>query len=513
MSKPFHISSSPHIRSSDSTGRVMYDVILALMPTALFGVWHFGLHALWILLVSIGTAVATEAAFCWLTHRPCTVKDGSAVLTGLLLGLCLSPTVPLYIPFLGSLFAIALVKCAFGGLGQNFMNPALTGRCFLLISFGVIMADFGVDAVSGATPLAALARGETVDLWQMFLGFTNGTIGVSCAAMLLGGIYLLLRGVITWHIPGSYLLSFLIMMGLIGGQGFDPSFLLAHLLGGGVILGAVFMATDYVTSPMLPGGQLLYGVLLGVLTAVFRVRGNAAETISFAILLGNLLVPLIDRLPVPKPFGAGYSRSTKPKVPTAALVLMAVTLIAGAALGVVSFMTRDAIAEQERAAKAAAYAEVVPMADSFVASDTANAFLADSAGTQYGDGAFGKAYINEAVVGMDSAGNPVGYAISVTTRDGYDGTITLSVGLDTDGTVLGLAFTELKETPGMGMRCDEAQWKEQFVGQNVPSFTLIKSGQAAADNEIDTISGASTTSGAVVNAVNAAVDFFNNQLK
>lgn len=513
MSNSLHISSSPHIRSWCSTGQVMYDVILALMPTTIFGVWHFGLHALFIILASIAAAVLSEACFCWLTKRPCTVKDGSAVLTGLMLALCLSPTVPLYIPVLGSMFAILLVKCCFGGLGQNILNPALAGRCFLLISFGVVMADFTVDAISGATPLAALAAGESVDLWAMFFGFTTGTIGISCAAMILGGFYLLICGDITWHIPVSYIASFLVMMGLIGGQGFDPTFLLAHLLGGGVILGAVFMATDYVTSPMLPFGQLIYGVLLGVLTAVFRVRGNAAETISFAILLGNLCVPLIDRLPVPKPFGRGYDMNASHGIPKPAIVLCLVTLIAGIALGGVSYLTKDAIAEQERLANAAAYQAVIPAAEKFGISDSADAYLADNGGAGYGDGAFGKATVNEVVVGLDASGNTVGYGISVTTGDGFEGNVTLSVGIDPEGGILGLAFTELNETPGMGMRVDEPDWKAQFEGKNVSSFALIKSGAASAENEIDTVSGASTTSGAVVNAVNAAVDFFHNHVQ
>ncbi len=521
MEKMLNVSSSPHLRDSKlTTGHVMYDVIIALMPVTIFGIYHFGFHAFLVLAVSIVTAVVTEFLFDLATHHPNTVKDGSAVLTGLLLGLCCSPTVPLYIPFLGSLFAIALVKCAFGGLGQNFMNPALAGRCFLLLSFSSAMTSYSVDGTSSATPLAILEEGGTVDVLDMFLGFTDGTICISIAAMLIGGAYLLITKGITWHIPVAYVGSFLICMIAFGGQGFDPMFLLAHLCGGGIVFGALFMATDPVTSPVTGTGQLIYGAVIGVLTAVFRVFGSSAESVSYAIILGNLVTPLIDRWVVPKPYGIGDGTkkevSTGPKkFPKAAITLACITLIAGLALGLVNFMTADIIEEQNAAAKAASYVEVIPTADEVNYDDDLTALVDEAAAASdyYADSAFGKVKVNEAVVGTDASGNVVGYAISVSTADGYGDSITMSVGIDTEGTILGLSFTELEETAGLGMRADEDSFKSQFVGVQVDSFTLNKSGGSTADDEIDSISGASTTSGAVVNAVNAAIDFFANYIQ
>lgn len=514
MEKLLNVSSGPHIRSKLTTGFVMYDVILALMPATFFGVYHFGFHAFLILATSIVSACLTEYLFDVLTERPNTLRDGSAVLTGLLLGLCLSPTVPLFVPYLGSLFAILVVKCFFGGLGQNFMNPALAGRCFLLISFGTLMTDFGVDGVSGATPLAVLSKGGTVNAAEMFLGFTSGTIGVSCAAMLIGAAYLLIVGDITWHIPVSYIGTTLVLMAIGTGQGFRPLFLLAEMCGGGLLLGALFMATDPVTSPITAPGQIVYGVSLGILTALFRIYGNSTESVSYAIILGNLFTPLIDKVAIPKPFGLGDNAKTpKPRIPKAAVVLTVVTLVSGVALGGVNFLTRDTIEAQKLAANAASYQAVLADAESFALNESAVDFVKEYGSEVYGNGKYGKVYINEAVNGLDASGNVVGYAISVTTADGFDGNVTLTVGVSGDGTVNGISFTELNETAGMGMRVGEDEWKAQFAGKAVDSFTLNKSGGSTADNEIDSVSGASTTSGAVVNAVNAAIDFANNHVK
>ena len=178
------------------------------------------------------------------------------------------------------MFAILVVKCLFGGLGQNFMNPALAGRCFLLISYGTIMTDFGIDGISGATPPAVLSNGGTVNITEMFLGFTSGTIGVSCAAIILGGLYLLICGDITWQIPVSFLGSFIVSISLFGGHGFDPMYLIAQLCGGGLLLGAFFMATDPVTSPITGRGQIVYGIALGLLTAILRLFGSSTESVS-----------------------------------------------------------------------------------------------------------------------------------------------------------------------------------------------------------------------------------------
>ena len=293
--KLLNMSSSPHIRHRLTTGAVMTDVVLALLPAAVFGIYRYGIHAFLILLISVASAVATEFLYDKQLRKPMTVKDGSAVVTGLLLGLSLSPAVPLYLPCLGSVFAILFVKCFFGGLGKNFMNPALTGRCFLLISFGSAMTNFSVDGMSSATPLAALRAGEAVSLSQTALGYTAGVIGGSAVALLIGGIFLLITGGITIEIPAAFVAAFAVFMGLFGGHGFDPNYLLIHICGGGVLMGAFFMATDPVTSPVTSRGQLLYGAITGILAGLFRVYGSSADSVSYAIIIANMVVPFIDQ--------------------------------------------------------------------------------------------------------------------------------------------------------------------------------------------------------------------------
>ncbi len=505
--KLLNVSSSPHIRSKLTTGSVMADVALALAPAALFGIYRYGLHAFLVIAVSIFSAVITEFVFDYIAKRPNTIKDGSAVVTGLLLALSLPPAVPLYIPYLGALFAILFVKCFFGGLGKNFMNPAVTARCFLLISFGSVMTDYAVDGISGATPLTALKAGEAINVSEMYLGYTGGVIGGSALALLLGGLILWVSGGITLEIPVSCIVAFTAFMALFGGQGFDPAFLLAHICGGGVLMGAFFMATDPVTSPVTSRGQVLYGAVIGILAGLFRAFGTAADSFSYAIIISNMVVPFIDKLPIPKPLGYKGGEYKEREFPKAAVNLTVITLIAGLALSSVYMLTKEKIDEQNMAASAASYQEVCPDAESFAYDDAITAAVEALGGEIY-DEQFGKTYINEAVVGKAADGSIAGYVVSTTSGDGFDGNITLSVGIAPDGTVLGISFTELNETAGMGMRCDEDEFKGQFAGVNTDAFILNKSGGSTADNEIDTVSGASTTSGAVVNAVNTALAFY-----
>lgn len=307
MKQLLHVSASPHIRSKISTSDLMFDVIIALMPASLFGVYQFGFHAFMIIASCILTCVATEYLYEKLMKKPITIRDYSAFLTGLLLAMNLPPTVPIWLAVLGSVFAILVVKQIYGGLGQNFMNPALAARCFLLISFAGRMTEFSLDGVSGATPLAVLKEtGKTVPLAELLTGTIRGTIGeTSAIAILLGAAFLLARKVITWRIPTAYLGSFVLFLLLFGGHGIDATFLLSHVLGGGLLLGAFFMATDYVTSPITGMGQLIYGLFLGILTGVFRIYGGSAEGVSYAIILGNLVVPLIEKITIPVPFGKG----------------------------------------------------------------------------------------------------------------------------------------------------------------------------------------------------------------
>jgi Na+-translocating ferredoxin:NAD+ oxidoreductase RnfD subunit len=303
------VSSNPHIRSKVTTNGIMLAVAVALMPAAGFGIYNFGIRALWVILVTVASTVLTEFLF-GLYKKKTSVSDLSAVVTGLLLALNLPVTIPLWMAALGGVFAILAVKMLFGGLGQNFMNPALAARCFLLISFPTAMTAFECDVYTGATPLAALKAGEQVNVMDMVLGHTAGTIGeTSVVALAAGACILLALGVIDLKIPGSYIITFLLFAGIFGGQGFDPAYLSAQLAGGGLMLGAFFMATDYVTRPITIKGQYVFGVFLGIMTGIFRIFGPGAEGVSYAIILGNLLVPLIEKMT--KPVAFGYRRGGK----------------------------------------------------------------------------------------------------------------------------------------------------------------------------------------------------------
>lgn len=306
MSNLYNVSASPHVRSKDSTKTIMRDVVIALLPACLAGCWVFKLEALIILVATAATCVVTEYIYERLMKRPITTGDYSALVTGLLLAMNLPPSIPIWIAMLGGVFAILVVKQVFGGLGQNFMNPALGARCFLMISFARYMTDFTCDAYTGATPLAAMKAGESVNILDMVIGKTGGTIGeTSMIAIVLGACFLIARGVIDLKIPGMYLLSFATFITVFGGHGFDVSLICAHISGGGLMLGAFFMATDYATRPITKGGQYLYGIILGILTGIFRLYGPGAEGVSYAIIIGNLLVPLIEKLTFPKAFGKG----------------------------------------------------------------------------------------------------------------------------------------------------------------------------------------------------------------
>lgn len=307
MNENYNVSSSPHIRDKVTSSNIMLMVVISLLPATFFGIWNFRHENAWILIV-VTTAAAVLSEYLWekLMHKPVTIKDFSAVVTGLLLALNLPPTLPWWMGVVGAFFAIIVVKQLFGGLGQNFMNPALGARCFLLICFAGKMTNFVYDGVTGPTPLANLKAGESVDSFAMLIGNTSGTIGeTSVIALMIGAMFLILMGVIDLRIPGTYILTFVIFISLFGGHGFDPQYITAHLCGGGLMLGAWFMATDYVTSPITSKGKIVYGICLGYLTGLFRLFGGSAEGVSYAIIISNLLVPLIEKATLPKPFGKG----------------------------------------------------------------------------------------------------------------------------------------------------------------------------------------------------------------
>ena len=523
-----NLSASPHVRDRWTTSFIMHTVLISLLPAAAVGVFVYGWHALLVIVASIVAAVGTEALFCLLSKKPLSIGDGSAAVTGMLLALSLSPSTPVIYPILGSIFAIFVVKCCFGGLGKNFINPALAGRCFLLISFGTAMTKFpALDGVTSATPLKvlsdAMAAGTRLDLdvTSMFLGTANGVIGSSIVALLIGGLVLWGLDIIHGEICFSVLGAFTLVMGLFGGRGFEPTYLAAQLCGGGVVMGAFFMATDYTTSPVSRLGQAVYGCLIGVLGALFRILGKV-DYFSYSVIIANLFTPLIDMYIIPKPYA--YRKKAiraasgvklpplKQRIPKPVIAMLLIALFSGVALSGVYSMTRPTLEAHEQEAKAAAYKSVIPDAVSFTSHEAADAAIKALNGQAYGT-KFGKSYINEAFVARDDAGNVVGYAMSISTADGYQGKpVTLSLGLDPEGKVLGIAFTELDQTPGLGTLADEPAFKNQFIGKQTDQFVHNKGG-AAGDNTIDAISGASTTSGAVVNAVNAGLDFFHSVLQ
>lgn len=310
MNENFNVSSSPHIRDQIKSSNIMLLVVIALLPATVFGIWNFRHENAWILVVvTTAAAVLSEYIYEKLMHKPVTIKDFSAVVTGLLLALNLPPTLPWWIGAVGSVFTIVVVKQLFGGLGQNFMNPALAARCFLLICFTGRMTYFVYDGVTGPTPLAQLKAGETVNTMNMLIGNIQGTIGeTSVIAIMVGAMFLILMGVIDLRIPGAYIVTFVVFITIFGGHGFDAQYITAHLCGGGLMLGAWFMATDYVTSPITSSGKIVYGVCMGLLTGLFRLFGGSAEGVSYAIIISNLMVPLIEKMTLPRPFGKGGER-------------------------------------------------------------------------------------------------------------------------------------------------------------------------------------------------------------
>ncbi len=308
MERKLIVTSSPHIRSKEATDKTMRDVVIALIPATLAGMYYFGFQTLIVVLLSVAAAMATEAVIQNIRKQAITVMDYSAAVTGLLLALNLPPEVPFWMPVVGSVFAIAIAKQAFGGLGHNFINPALAARVFLIASWPVEMTTwkFPVDAVTEATPLALIKGSrivpESVSIFNLFIGRVGGCIGeVSALALLIGGIYLVYRGVISPRIPLAYMGTVAVLTLLYGG--FDFNYMMFHLLAGGLVLGAIFMATDYVSSPMTAKGQIIYAVGCGLITVVIRLFGGYPGGVSFSILFMNVVTPLIDKYVKSNVFG------------------------------------------------------------------------------------------------------------------------------------------------------------------------------------------------------------------
>ena len=300
------VASSPHIRGNFRTNRIMLEVVLALLPALGVGIWQMGLRALYVTLLSIGSAVLAEWLYSLVTRTRNTIVDGSAVVTGLLLAMTLPVTVPYWLVAAGSVFAIIFVKALWGGLGQNIFNPALAARALMLLVFPVGIVRYTVDGVTAATPLHHMVMPALPEesLLDMFLGNCPGSIGeISAAALLLGGIYLICRKVISARIPVAYLGTVAVLTLAFSKTGDPVNWMLYSLLSGGVMLGAIFMATDYATSPATPVGQWVYGVGCGALTVIFRYFGLFPEGVTYAILLMNALVWVIDRYTPIRRFG------------------------------------------------------------------------------------------------------------------------------------------------------------------------------------------------------------------
>ena len=297
-----HISVSPHIHTKRTTQTIMLDVVLALLPATVAGVILFGWSALAVVVTCVAAAVLSEFLFNLIMKKEQTVGDLSAVVTGLLLALNLPANIPLWQAVVGTVFAIIIVKCFFGGIGCNVVNPAITGRVFMLIAFGsMAKAAFPVDSASTATPLVELAEGTVPNLLDLFLGNVGGSIGeTSALALLIGFVYLLVRRVITWHLPVVYVATVFLLSFAVQG---DATVALAYILSGGLLIGAIYMATDYVTSPATPAGKVIFGLGAGVITVLIRFWGNYPEGVSFAILLMNILNPYIDLWTPRKLFG------------------------------------------------------------------------------------------------------------------------------------------------------------------------------------------------------------------
>lgn len=306
MEYKLKISSAPHIKGQTATRNIMLYVIIALLPATVTGAAIFGKRALLVIIAAIGSAIAAESLFNIVLKKENTVGDLSAVVTGLLLGLNLPVNVPVWQVVIGSVFAIIAVKCLFGGIGKNIVNPAITARVFMLIAFTNTVG--AVDAVSGATPLAELKNGSLPQLSNLFFGNIGGAIGEVCKpALIIGGLFLVLKGVITWHIPVFYIGGTYIFSLLFGGFDFYKSLL--FILSGGLIIGAIFMATDYVTSPVTVKGKIIFGIGAAFLTVIIRLYSNYPEGVSFAILLMNILTPYIDKFTVKKLFGEQRKKS------------------------------------------------------------------------------------------------------------------------------------------------------------------------------------------------------------
>ncbi len=500
------MSSSPHVRSPETTGTIMRDVIIALLPATAVGVLVFGIGSLFTVLICIASAVLAEVLLQLLMHRKISVGDGSAAVTGLLLALNLPPMDIAFwwIPVLGAFFAIGIVKQCFGGLGHNFVNPALAARAFLVISWPAIMTAFTIpesaavaDAVSSATPLTALKAGGALSPHiDMFLGNIGGCIGeTSALALIIGGLYLIARRVIDPRIPIIYIGTVALFTFVAGPSGLFTGNALYHILGGGLMIGAIFMATDYTTSPMSGTGKVIFAAGCGILTSIIRLWGGYPEGVSYSILLMNLTVPLIDRAFVPNLFGG--ATKMKPII-TITVKLLIITIIAGALLGLGYSITKDPIEDQMQNKSNEARFASFPKAVSFEE-------RTEDIPEQY-------KIIQSVHTALDASGNDIGIAATVITK-GYNSGMHLTIGIGTDGVINGVVLGSHSETPGLGAKAADSSFIGQYTGKTTENPLTVVKKPPEKQNEIAAISSATITSKGITQAVNTVIDYYRQVLR
>jgi Na+-translocating ferredoxin:NAD+ oxidoreductase subunit D len=493
------VSSAPQIEIDGRIIKGMWATFFALIPAGVAGVYIFGFRAFYVILVSVLTALFTEAALQKFQGKKITISDGSASITGLLLAYNLPPAAPLWLAVVGSFFAVAIGKQLFGGLGFNIFNPALAGRAFLMASWPQHMAEWSnprwqVDAVSTATPLM-LAKEKGlyaiseigITYKDLFLGNRGGCIGEVCIlALLLGAAYLLFRKYITWHIPLTYLFTFGVLSWIFMSRAPFKGDVLFQLLCGGIMLGAFFMATDYVTAPITKKGKIVFGVGCGILNFLIRKWGGYPEGTSYAILMMNAATPVIDRFSKPRQYG--FKRPEMKKKIRNGVILVIICLGASLASSLTSKMTQARLEAQMTSDEKETLGEVFAGAASFE--------------TKTLDG---KTYY---LAKKDQ--QELGYVIKAEAQ-GYTSLITMMIGFDKDGTIEGVAVLSQQETPGLGDRIVEIK-----TGEKQPWFLRQFSGRKAGEldlKNIQAITGATVTSGAVLESVKKSVAEFLAKLK
>ena len=530
MENKLIVSLSPHVHGGDSVQKNMYGVLIALIPAFLVSLYFFGLGALIVTATSVAACLFFEWAIVkFLMKKPATtICDGSAVITGVLLAFNLPSNLPVWIIILGALFAIGVGKMSFGGLGCNPFNPALAGRVFLLLSFPVQMTTWPVvgqltsymDATTGATPLALMKQaihGDTSALSQipdalnLFIGQNGGCIGeVSALALLLGLAYMLWKKIITWHIPVSIIVTVFVFAGIM--HLVDPEKYVSpvlQLLSGGLMLGAVFMATDYVTSPMSKKGMLIYGVCIGLLTVVIRLFGAYPEGMSFAILIMNAFTPLINTYCKPKRFGevAKEMKKLQSSLKNMLLVLTGVTAVSVALLAYVNELTKGPIAEANAKTLNEALKKVLPEFTNNPVAESDTVFSEKD----------GKKIVDFIIYPAKNGEQWVGSAVEATSM-GFGGELKVLVGFDAEGKIYNYSLLAHAETPGLGSKADK--WfgaydpakGEQAVSheQSAKSILGMNPGDAPLavtkdmNGQVDAITASTITSRAFLNAVNAA---------